>query len=303
LPPVPEDPAPRSPGSGRPPRPSSPDWPRRLPAAWSSASSGPSSCGGTASAADWRRERVRSLLAYLALHGTVSRSHLADELWPALDAEAQSRNLRVTLTYLLRVLEPNRGARDASFFVRQHGGNLTLHPGDALTVDVWEFDRLTDAARAADRRGAPAEALDHARAAADLWRADPTELAGEAWALPQVEQRRERFAAAATRAGELLLARGRTDEARALAERALAADPWREGAHRLVVAAHRAAGDDLAARKALTRYREAITDLGIDPGEATLMVERLLDAGPARAIAARAGVRAGSGAGSGLAGR
>jgi LuxR family maltose regulon positive regulatory protein len=254
-------------------------------------------------AADWRRERVRSLLAYLALHGTVSRSHLADELWPALDAEAQSRNLRVTLTYLLRVLEPDRGARDASFFVRQHGGNLTLHPGDALTVDVWEFDRLTDAARAADRRGAPAEALDHARAAADLWRADPTELAGEAWALPQVEQRRERFAAAATRAGELLLARGRTDEARALAERALAADPWREGAHRLVVAAHRAAGDDLAARKALTRYREAITDLGIDPGEATLMVERLLDAGPARAIAARAGVRAGSGAGSGLAGR
>ena len=59
---------------------------------------------------EWRRERVRSLLAYLALHGAASRTQVADDLWPALDGDAQSRNLRVTLTYLLRVLEPERAS-------------------------------------------------------------------------------------------------------------------------------------------------------------------------------------------------
>jgi LuxR family maltose regulon positive regulatory protein len=235
---------------------------------------------------DWRRERVRSLLAYLALHGTVSRGQLADELWPALDAEAQSRNLRVTLTYLLRVLEPERGARDASFFVHQEGGNLALHPGESLAVDVWRFDDECARAREADSRGSPSAALAHALRAVELWRGEPTELVSEPWALGLVEERRLGFTVAATRAGELLLARGHagdTEGARGLAERALALDPWLEAAHRLVVAAHRSAGDDLAARRALGRYREAIHELGLSPDEATLMVERLLDSTAGRA--------------------
>ena len=75
----------------------------------------------------------------------------------------------------------------------------------------------------------------------------------------------------------------------ALADRALAIDPWMESAHRLVVAAHRATGDDLAARRALGRYREAIHDLGFGPDEATLMVERLLDGAAPGSSPLRAG--------------
>jgi DNA-binding SARP family transcriptional activator len=228
-------------------------------------------------ASDWRRERVRSLLAYLALTGTVSRGQLADELWPALDPEAQARNLGVTLTYLLRVLEPDRVQRDASFFVRQEGGNVSLHPGESLAVDVWEFDALCERAGDAERRGAPSAALDHALGAVALWRGEPT-LVAEPWAVPLVEQRRLRFAGVATRAGELLLAHGDAERAHVLADRALAIDPWLESAHRLVVAAHRSTGDDLAARRALARYREAIHDLGLGPDEVTLMVARLLGA-------------------------
>ena len=141
----------------------------------------------------------------------------------------------------------------------------------------------------ADRRGSPSAALDHALGAVDLWRGEPTELVSEPWAVPLVEQRRLRFAAVATRAGELLLAHGDADRARALAERALAIDPWLEAAHRLVVAAHRATGDDLAARRALGRYREAIDDLGLGPDEATLIVERLLDSAPPGSSPLRAG--------------
>ena len=234
--------------------------------------------GGTpVQAQEWRRQRVRSLLAYLALNRTVSRGRLSSDLWPDLDLAAQSRNLRVTLTYLLRVLEPDRTARDASFFVRQDGNNVSLHPGRWLTVDLWDFDDECAKATEADAQGAPSAALDHALRAIELWRDDPIELASETWAVAAVEQRRLRFAATATRAGELLLAHGDTGHVLAIAERALTVDPWLEAAHRLVVATHFANRDESAARRALRRYREANDELGLDPGESTLMVERLLD--------------------------
>jgi LuxR family maltose regulon positive regulatory protein len=226
---------------------------------------------------DWQRERVRLLLAHLALHRTVSRGQIAADLWPQLDQDAQSHNLRVTLTYLLRVLEPQRGQRDASYFLRQHGSNISLHAGDRLNVDLWVFDAACDRANESDRQGAPGATLEHALRAVELWRGEPTELASEPWALAPVEQRRLRFAATAVRAGELLLAQGDTHQAQALAEQALTIDPWLDAAHRLVVAGHYTNGNDLAARQALHRYRDAIHELGLDPGEATLMVERLLD--------------------------
>jgi DNA-binding SARP family transcriptional activator len=226
---------------------------------------------------DWRRERVRMLLAYLVLRPTVSRTELAADMWPGLDTESQSRNLRVTLTYLLRMLEPDRDKRAPSYFVRQHGNNLTLHTDDRLAVDVWEFDAACARAEEDDRHGAPATALAHALDAVDLWRGEPVEVASEPWALPLVEERRLRFAALAVRAGELLLATGDKPRVLTLAEQALEVDPWLDTAHRLVVTAHHAAGNDLAAQMALRRYRAAIHDLGLDPDDATLMVERLLD--------------------------
>jgi DNA-binding SARP family transcriptional activator len=233
--------------------------------------------GAPVRSAAWRRERVRSLLAYLALHGTVSRGQAGDDLWPRLDAGAQSRNLRVTLSYLLRVLEPDRAPRDASFFVRQHGANLTLHREEWLTGDVWDFDALCDEAEQADERGDPARALDCALRAVALWRGEPTDLLSEPWAVAPLEHRRHRYAAVATRAGELLLAQRRFGPARASAEQALTVDPWHEAAHRLVIAVHQAAGDVLAARAALARYRAAVHELGISPDDTTLMVERLLE--------------------------
>lgn len=219
---------------------------------------------------------MRSLLCYLALHGPVSRAHLSEELWPRLGREAQSRNLRVTLTYLLRVLEPNRARRDPSFFMRQHGGNLSLNPDDWLDVDVWHFDHECQQAVAADRGGMPATAIDHALRAADLWRALPVEL-NEVWAVALVEQRRRRFTEVAIRAGELLLAERNAGQAVALAERVLAQDPWTDRAHRLAVAAHRSNNDELAARRALDRYHDAVREIGFSPSEATRLAERLVE--------------------------
>jgi DNA-binding SARP family transcriptional activator len=224
----------------------------------------------------WRRHRVRSLLAHLALHRPVSRERLGADLWPEMDADAQSHNLRVTLSHLLRVLEPDRGERDASFLVRPQGGNgLLLHGGEWLDVDVWRFDALWTQASDADRAGVPSRALAAMRQAVDLWRDDPTELALQDWALPDVEERRLRLVQMAARAGELLLAHDDPEEARRMGQAALRGDPWCERAHHVVVAAHLAAGQHRAARDALERYREALAELGLSPTESARKLEPL----------------------------
>jgi DNA-binding SARP family transcriptional activator len=218
--------------------------------------------GDLLDAPEWRRERVRSLLAHLALNRPCNRERLALDLWPELDAEAQSRNLRVTLSHLLRALEPQRAERDASFLVRSHGPGLVLHDSEWLDVDVWRFDGLWEEATVADRDGRPAAALDALVEAVGLWRDDPGELAHNDWALPAVEQRRLRLVTMAARAGELLLARGEHDEARRVAEAALASDPWCDRAHTVLIAAHEADGHHRAARSARRRYEEAKRELG-----------------------------------------
>ena len=217
--------------------------------------------GRLVDAPEWRRERVRSLLAYLALNRPASRERVALELWPELDAEAQSRNLRITLSHLLRALEPERADRDASFMVRAHGSALVLHESEWLDVDVWRFDGLWREATAADREGHASVALGAMLEAVGLWRRHPSEIALNEWALPPVEERRVQLVTMAARAGQLLLAQGELDEARRVAEIALHNDPWCERAHDVVVATHEAAGRHHAARSARRRLEETRREL------------------------------------------
>jgi LuxR family maltose regulon positive regulatory protein len=228
-------------------------------------------------APDWRRERVRSLLAYLALRGKVSRHQLVHDLWPGFDAESQDRNFRVTLTYLLRVLEPLRPPRGVSYFIRQDSTSVTLHAGEWLTVDVWDFDAACRRADEAHQRGCTAETLAHALTAVELWRGDATDLASASWAVGLLEERHIRFVAITMRAAELLFAQGNADHARLLAERVLAVDPWVESAHRTVVASYWMDGDHLAVRRAVGRYQATLHELGMPMEEAARMAGRLLD--------------------------
>jgi LuxR family transcriptional regulator, maltose regulon positive regulatory protein len=224
---------------------------------------------------EWRRGRVRSLLAYLVLQRSVTRERVAADLWPGLDSEAGSRNLRITLSYLLRVLEPDRSDRDASFFVRSQGTTLLLEPGEWLDADIWRFDDLWRHAREADREGAPSVALAAMREAVDLWRGDPSELATDQWAVGEVEERRLRLADLANRTGELLLAKGEPAAARRVAQVTLGIDPWSERAHYVVISADIAEGNHRAAQQALRRYQDAMHELGVDTSASASLVERL----------------------------
>ncbi|MGH9291034.1 MAG: BTAD domain-containing putative transcriptional regulator [Acidimicrobiales bacterium] len=223
----------------------------------------------------WRRERVRALLLLLMTRGGGTREELAGALWPDLDSAAALRNLRVTLSYLLAVLEPDRTEGAPSCFVRAEGAGLRLTGHEWLRVDAWEMERLFDIATQAESVGEPSAALGSYRQATALYRGPYLIDAGyEEWALPHRDRLVARFVAGAVRAGELTLAAGEPGEALQLASRALEAEPWSEPAHRLAVAAHVARGDRAAARRAMDTCVRQLDELGVPPTEDTEIVFR-----------------------------
>jgi LuxR family transcriptional regulator, maltose regulon positive regulatory protein len=225
----------------------------------------------------WRRERVRALLLLLLAKGGGTREEIAGALWPDLDGDGALRNLRVTLSYLLTALEPQRGEGAPSCFVRADGSSLRLSGHEWLRVDAWEMERLLDEAAEAERLGEPSAALDLYRQASALYRGPYLADAGyEEWALPHRDRLTARFVAGAVRTGELALATGEGDEALQLAARAVEAEPWSEVAHRLAVAAHLARGDRAAARRAMDTCLRQLAELGVPPTEDTeILLHRL----------------------------
>ncbi|HEY3978517.1 MAG TPA: hypothetical protein VGM79_14675 [Streptosporangiaceae bacterium] len=101
-----------------------------------------------------RRARVRQLLSALALRPVLTRDQAIELLWPGLDPAKAARNMRVTLTHLRRLLEPDRSGGDASYRLRTEGDTIRLLPSDYLSVDLWTLDVLrARRCRSANRTG------------------------------------------------------------------------------------------------------------------------------------------------------
>ena len=236
--------------------------------------------GVVVSAPELRRERVRQLLGYLVTHDRPTRTAITAELWPDLDEAAAGRNLRVTLAYLQNVLEPDRGELDPPYFLRSAGQVLHLVTDGALEIDVLQFEDALDEAARLERQGAPSAALSAYRRAAELWSGDLlADVTGASWLEWERDRLRNRFVSSAVRAGNLLLARGDTDAARSLAERALRADDCSEDAHQLLIAVHLADGDLVDAHRALRRCQHMLAELGVPPQQRTRSLAYQLAAG------------------------
>jgi DNA-binding SARP family transcriptional activator len=229
---------------------------------------------------DVRRERVRALLSYLVGHRATTRTAITAALWPDLDERAAANNLRVTMTYLLRLLEPWRGSRESSYFVRADGQNVTLVAGDWLRIDTDRFDDHLARAGRAEADGTPSLALDHSLAAVGLYRGPVHQGVADAeWIDLEREHYATRFVATATRAGELLVGRGDHDQAEYVARRAIEVDPWAEDAYAVQVSVALARGDRSAARRTLDRALAALADIGAEPSEQVQRLRRRVRGG------------------------
>lgn len=223
---------------------------------------------------DWRRPMVRALCALLVLEGPLDRAQAARELWPEVPPADAAHNLRSHLSLLLDVLEPGRRPGEASFVVRAEGDGLALVGRPHLVADVTDFDR---AVARWERTGG----LDGLPEALDRWRGEPfSDLPDLPFVGEHRRVRERRFLAAGQAVGEQALVLGRPDDAIDRALQLVRVDPWSERAHQLLVAAHVAAGDRAAARRALQRCRDVLDDLGVPPDPRTELLDRQLRAGP-----------------------
>jgi LuxR family transcriptional regulator, maltose regulon positive regulatory protein len=227
-----------------------------------------------------KRERVRALLAFLVGHRTTNRAAIMAALWPDLEERAAANNLRVTMTYLLRVLEPWRSAREPAYHIRADGRTIRLATSDWLQIDVDRFDEHVDRAARAEADGTPSLALEHNLGAVSLYRGEAHEGVADAdWITLEREHFRSRFVGTATRAGQLLVGRGDVDHAERVARRAVEVDPWAEDAHAVLVSVALARGDRSAARRTLDRALAVLADLGVGPSEETRRLRRRLRGG------------------------
>ena len=120
--------------------------------------------------ANWRREKLRSLVGDLVLTPSTTRDAVMAALWPEADEEAARRNLRSTLNLVHKVLEPARASGDATWFIRSDGASMRLIVDEHLTIDALRFDDLLTSAEALLDDGAPSMALPLLQEAAQLYR-------------------------------------------------------------------------------------------------------------------------------------
>jgi DNA-binding SARP family transcriptional activator len=228
-----------------------------------------------------RRTRVKALLVFLVGHRATTRAAIADALWPDLSEPQSSNNLAVTLSHALRLLEPWRTPGEPAYLVRLDRQNVRLITGEHLHIDIDDFQQHLLAAARAEDDAAPSVALGHYLAAVELYRGQlGAELPDAHWMKLDREHYRTRFVAAATRAGQLLLGQGDTDQAENVARRAIDIDPWAEQAHALLVSAALSTGNHSAAHRRLDRCLTMLTDLGAAPTEATRQLQRRLQTRP-----------------------
>ncbi len=225
---------------------------------------------------EWARPVDARLVRFLLVNrdGPVAEDVIFDALWPDLPAASARKSLQVAISRARRVLDPP-GAEHSVIESAQRTYRLVLSERDS--VDTEDFRAA--ARRAVSETGEERRRLlEHART---LWGGEPL-----------VE---ERYADWATSPRELLVDRYKDvlvrlvalyEEAREhtrtaeVARELVGLDALNEGAHRALMTAYARAGrTGYALRQYLECRRALVSQLGVEPAEATSRVQARILAG------------------------
>jgi DNA-binding SARP family transcriptional activator len=240
---------------------------------------------GDGPVAGFRSDKVRALLAYLAVQpGRLwSRSALADLLWPDRPEAVARANLRNALSNLRQVLDDGNGTPP---YLEATPAGIRVNPGADHWVDVAEVrDLLQAVPRKPDGADDPRTVAQLERALA-LLRGDFLEGfdldAGPfaAWASTVRDQWRSETVRAARTLAHAYAQHGDSAVAEAATRRWLEVEPWDESAHRhlmrlLARQGQRAAA--LAQHEACRRLLAA--ELGVEPQPETTRLAAAIRSG------------------------
>lgn len=93
----------------------------------------------------WKREKAKEMLIYFLLNANrlLPKEEIILALWPNSNQD-DDRNFKVTLNYLLKVIEPNRKARQQSFFIERHQTMYRLNKRAKVISDMHLFERFIE---------------------------------------------------------------------------------------------------------------------------------------------------------------
>lgn len=219
--------------------------------------------------------RSRRLIAELAVTDRMSRTDLADALWPESPQDKALASLRVAIRDVRKLLDPDRDKGSAPFHLRDRLGDLMLADTEFLRIDVRDAARSLDAADAIDAGRAAGDSAAERRRAFELVRL------GWAEEFDDLETVADVFRALRVRAvngmclvAERHLANDEPAAALAAAAAVIESDPLVERAHAARIAAHLATGDLEAAGSAIDACTVVLDELGVDAQPGTHMLIR-----------------------------
>jgi DNA-binding SARP family transcriptional activator/tRNA A-37 threonylcarbamoyl transferase component Bud32 len=224
-------------------------------------------------AADLRGERQRALVAVLVQRPgvVVPVDRLTDLLW---DGDELPNDPRGTLhTYASRVRQALGGG-----VVRSRDGGYVLEIGPGA-VDVHRFEALVRAA--ADPTRPLTWRIGRLEEALSLWRGTPYEgLRPAHWWQADAVRLVELRATAIEDRAEWSIEIGRAVDVVADLEAAAAAAPVRERTQALLMSALNASGRQAEALRVFQAYRRRLaTDLGLEPGDGIVALDRAIASG------------------------
>ncbi|CAM3786497.1 BTAD domain-containing putative transcriptional regulator [Aeromicrobium ponti] len=91
----------------------------------------------------WTRGKAKELLQFFVTHHQklIPKEEIFQLLWPEQDEKSSARDFKVALNALNNVLEPNRKARETSFFIIREGSAYGLNPIAVLDLDSHSFEQ------------------------------------------------------------------------------------------------------------------------------------------------------------------
>jgi ATP/maltotriose-dependent transcriptional regulator MalT/DNA-binding SARP family transcriptional activator len=231
---------------------------------------------------EWRSSKARQLLQLLLTERgqALPRERVVEALWPDMDIDAATNNLRVTINRLSKALEPERPDGAPSAYLVQQGETYAFNIASDHRIDVVEFVEAINEGRRADQRGQRAAVIAACRRAVQLYGGPylPDNMY-EDWTVVERERLALMFVEAALRLGALLLEEGAVHEAIGLGWRVIEIDQTQEEAYRLLMRAHAALGERSTALRLYARCVSVLqNELGIAPlPETTALYHALRD--------------------------
>ncbi|MFC4559440.1 BTAD domain-containing putative transcriptional regulator [Virgibacillus kekensis] len=91
---------------------------------------------------DWQRGKAKELFElFITRRNTlISKEEIFQKLWPHHDEKTAAKTFKVTLNALLKALEPERKAREESFFIKRTGSAYGLNPESGYYLDSIVFE-------------------------------------------------------------------------------------------------------------------------------------------------------------------